>query len=145
MRVLALLLAILCVPSLAQAQESIAGLQEADGQTHVLQGEIMTLWYDSFLLYDGTGQVTVNIAPATTSSLGFQIGDAMKITGTLTAGAFKPLAIMSPAGGTLMFADEATTKAYAPIPAKELAVGNRFTRQYRHFSAAAPEDGKSSE
>lgn len=123
MRVLLTFLIALFVPGLALANEPIGGLRD-DGEMHTVEGEVMTIWYDSFLLYDGTGKLTVMLTPGTTNRFGIKAGDVVKVTGTALAGAFKPLTLTFASGRTQLFVDN----GFQPVPQDELATGNRYLR-----------------
>lgn len=72
-------LSALLVPSLAQA-ESIASINDST-RDYTLEGDVVTVWENSFLFNDGSGQIVVDIRPLTTREAGIKGRDYVQVTG----------------------------------------------------------------
>ena len=126
MRKLALLLAVLLMPAYAHASEPISALQ-ADGEFHTVEGEVITIWYDTLLLEDNTGQVIVALAPETIDSLGLDSRKIISVTGQLKAGAFRPLVLINnETGESFKFNWDENPNAYPPIDESTIKSNSRY-------------------
>ena len=105
-----------------------------DGQDYVLEGSVVTIWEDSFLLNDGSGQLIVDIRPYTTYNLGLAGQDYVQVTGHLDDQRnLKPL-VLTRAGvrSPVMFSG---TDTLPPLPAREVMEN---TRRYSKVARFAP-------
>lgn len=121
------LLAILLSPA-AHAQDmadSISAINPADARDYVLEGTVVTVWDDSFLLSDGSGQVVVDIRPYDSFGLGLAGQDFVQVTGRPVDGKLRPLVISRSSGETIMFGG---TDMLEPLAMDEVMEN---TRRYR--------------
>lgn len=90
LRLLACLAVLL--PSVGHA-ESIASMTDPD-RDYVLEGDVITVWTDSFLLNDGSGQVIVDVRPFGTRELRIAGRNYVQVIGRVNEdGVLKPLTI----------------------------------------------------
>ena len=124
MRILAFLMALAITVNIsapAQASELIASVK-ADNEYYTVAGEVITIWYDSLLLGDGTGQMVVSVAPAKVEELKIDSRNTITVTGKLKAGAFYPLVILNnTTGENFEFTPEEMTAIYPVIDPSELS------------------------
>jgi hypothetical protein len=125
---LALLAAFVAVVAPAMASDfpdNIAGMRPGDDRDYVLEGTVVTVWDDSFLLNDGTGQIVVDIRPYDSYSLDLNGQDYVMVTGRPVDGKLRPLVISRQGAGHVMFSGEAMLE---PLPMNEVM---RNTTRYR--------------
>lgn len=132
LRLLALCLA-LVAPSVALA-ESIASMTNPD-RDYSLEGDVVTVWHDSFLFNDGSGQVIVDVRPHTTRELQIAGRNYLQVVGRVNEeGVLRPVVIAKANRDPIMFRGLALLK---PLPFNEVM---KNTVRYRlpRRAAAAP-------
>lgn len=126
--VLAALAISLLSPAFAKADDTIASIRDPK-RDYVLEGDVVTIWEDSFLFDDGTAKVIVDIRPYTTRGLDLAGRDYLQITGHLSPnnpGVLIPLVLQEGrTGNTVMFGGTAM------LPPLSLTEVMRNTVRYR--------------
>ena len=79
----------------ASAGDTIAGMEFPD-RDYTIEGRVITIWEDSFLMDDGTGKVIVTIAPHKTYDLKLHGQDVVQVSGRMVGKNFKPLVLSRP-------------------------------------------------
>lgn len=88
----------------------VASLQP--GRDYTIEGDIQTLWDNSFLLHDSSGEIVVELGQHSTYDIGLHARGYVQVSGHLVNGHFVPLTLAKPDGTTVMFTG---TSQYAPI------------------------------
>ncbi len=127
--VLSLVLALVVVLTTPAMADTVAAMKAAppDAATrdYTFEGDIVTIWEDSFLFNDSTGQVVVDIRPHTTSELKLAGRDYVLISGHMDGAVFKPM-VISKADGTSV-----TFNGTAALPPLSPETVTRNTERYR--------------
>jgi len=132
LRLMALSLA-LVAPSVASA-ERIAAMTDPT-RDYSLEGDVVTVWHDSFLFNDGSGQVIVDVRPRTTRDLQIAGRDYLQVVGRVNEeGVLRPVVIAESGREPIMFRGLALLE---PLPLDEVM---KNTTRYRlpRRAAAAP-------
>ena len=93
----------------------VASLQS--GRDYTIEGDIQTLWDNSFLLHDQSGEIVVELGKHSTYDIGLHARGYVQVSGHLVNGHFVPLTLAKPDGTTIMFTG--TTK-YAPLNTRDV-------------------------
>ncbi len=126
-----LALLVLLAPSLAHA-ERIAAMNDPE-RDYTLEGDVVTVWTDSFLLNDGSGQVIVDIRPYNTYDLRIAGRDYVQVTGRVNdEGVIRPLVLARANARPVMFQGTAMLE---PLPLNEVM---KNTVRYRLPRRVAP-------
>lgn len=135
--VLVLLLSALALQQPAWAADSVAGMTDKE-RDYTLEGDIVTVWENSFLFNDGSGQVIVDIRPHTSRELDIRGRDYIQVTGHLVdTGILKPLVMQRGSSDPVLFQGVDT------LPPLHLTDVMKNTIRYRvpdsnHAAAMAP-------
>lgn len=107
--------------------DTIAGMRiakQAD-RDYTLEGEVVTIWEDSFLLKDDTGQIVVDIRPRSTSALKLAGRDYVLVSGRMMGDVFRPMVLTKGDGTSTSF------NAAALLPELPKAEVDGNTARYR--------------
>ncbi len=87
------------------AGDTIALIRSQNDPNHdyTIEGEVVTIWEDSFLLDDQTGQIVVDVKPRTIQELNLAGRDYVLLSGRYSKGVFKPVALSQGAGKVTSF------------------------------------------
>lgn len=120
------------------AGDTVALIRSQNDPNHdyTIEGEVVTIWEDSFLLDDQTGQIVVDVKPRTIQELNLAGRDYVLVSGRYDKGVFKPVALSQGPGKVTSF-----LKSYdemMPPLSDELVRKN--TLQHRFISATVQSD-----
>ena len=119
-----LALCLFLAPSLAMA-DSIVSMKD-DSRDYTLEGDVVTVWNDSFLFNDGSGQVIIDVRPYTTYDLGLAGRDYVQVVGRVNEeGVLRPLVLTKGGRQPVMFQGASMLE---PLPFNDVM---RNTIRYR--------------
>lgn len=100
-----LAITVFLLPSLAMA-DSIASMSNPD-RDYTIEGDVVTVWEDSFLFNDGSGQIIIDIRPYSTHGLGIAGRDYVQVTGRVDSdGVMRPLVLAKQGMEPVLFQGE---------------------------------------
>lgn len=106
----------LLTPFAAKA-DYIASMTDPN-RDYVLEGDVVTVWTDSFLFNDGSGQIIVDVRPYKIHDLGIAGRDYVQVVGRVDGnGVMRPLVLSSATHGTTMFSGDDMLE---PLPFNEV-------------------------
>lgn len=113
------------LPASAMAADSVAHMKHDPSRDYTVEGDVVTVWEDTFLLDDGTGQVIVNVAPRKNHDIGIGPRDYVQVSGHMDGSQMKPLTIVEAGRQPVLFTGTSTMEE---IPLAEVM---RNTARYR--------------
>lgn len=113
------------LPASAMAADSVANMKHDPSRDYTVEGDVVTVWEDTFLLDDGTGQVIVNVAPRKNHDIGIGPRDYVQVSGRMAGNQMNPLTIVESGHEPVLFTGTSTMEE---IPLAEVM---RNTARYR--------------
>lgn len=111
------------------------------GRDYTIEGDIQTLWDNSFLLHDSSGEIVVELGQHSTYDIGLHARGYVQVSGHLVNSHFVPMTLAKPDGTTVMFTG---TSQYAPLDTQTVLHNtNRWmltNQQMSHMAGGKPAD-----
>ena len=96
------------LPASAMAADSVAHMKHDPSRDYTVEGDVVTVWEDTFLLDDGTGQVIVSVAPRKNHDIGIGPRDYVQVSGHMDGTQMKPLTIVESGREPVLFTGTST-------------------------------------